>query len=64
MLVLAVPQDEEPDKGWETHGPTIFPKATPKKIDADASTLFVTPPTLPDTKDKARTKTALEEPVK
>jgi hypothetical protein len=42
----------------------MLPTATPMKMDAEVSIFLVVPPTLPDTRDRARTKTALEDPVR
>jgi hypothetical protein len=42
----------------------MLPTATPMKMDAEVSIFLVVPPTLPDTRERASTKTALEEPVR
>lgn len=42
----------------------MFPTATPTKIVAEAIIFLVFPPTFPETSDKAKLNTALEEPVK
>lgn len=42
----------------------MLPSATPRKIAADARVFLVAPPTLPEMRERARTKTALEDPVR
>jgi hypothetical protein len=42
----------------------MLPRATPRKIAADARVFLVAPPTLPEMRDRARTNTALDDPVR
>jgi hypothetical protein len=42
----------------------MLPVATPRKMEADARAFLVVPPTFPETRERARTKTALLAPVR